>query len=139
MKVEEKEYVFVLNKEISKEEPFVLKKKNIEGSTEEGVIEEYTASLTESSSEENLNIHDIPSEINVEEDTSSLCVEEVPNTIPFLPALDASMEIKIHSGFDEALTNANAYLESRLLSYSQYQQMVRSHLNSYIVLYTLNL
>ncbi|DAZ92562.1 TPA: hypothetical protein N0F65_012792 [Lagenidium giganteum] len=51
----------------------------------------------------------------------SLEVEEVPPTLPFLPALDASTEITKFDGYSEAINDAQSCIDSRLLAYSQYQ------------------
>lgn len=47
-------------------------------------------------------------------------LEDVPATVPFLPALDASTQITKFDGYAEAIEEAQQALDSRLLAYSQY-------------------
>jgi hypothetical protein len=44
--------------------------------------------------------------------------------VPFLPALDASTQITIHDGYAEAIVEAQQALDTRLLAYSQYLNIV---------------
>lgn len=61
-----------------------------------------------------------------EEDSDvSIELDDMPMVLPFLPALDASTQITKFEGFSEAISDAQQILDSRLLAYSQYQQMVR--------------
>lgn len=59
-----------------------------------------------------------------DESDDSVELEDMPMALPFLPALDASTQITTFEGFSEAISNAQQLLDSRLLAYSQYQQMV---------------
>ena len=56
----------------------------------------------------------------------SLEMDLMPAAMPFLPALDASTQIMVYDGYSEAIMDAQHALDSRLLAYSQYQQMVRN-------------
>lgn len=60
-----------------------------------------------------------------DESDDSVELDDMPMVLPFLPALDASTQITTFEGFREAITDAQQLLDSRLLAYSQYQQMVR--------------
>lgn len=60
-----------------------------------------------------------------EEDSDvSIELDDMPMVLPYLPALDASTQITKFEGFSEAISDAQQILDSRLLAYSQYQQMV---------------
>lgn len=60
-----------------------------------------------------------------DESDDSVELDDMPMVLPFLPALDASTQITKFEGFSEAISDAQQLLDSRLLAYSQYQQMVR--------------
>lgn len=60
-----------------------------------------------------------------EDSDVSIELDDMPMVLPYLPALDASTQITKFEGFSEAISDAQQILDSRLLAYSQYQQMVR--------------
>lgn len=73
-----------------------------------------------------MNAEDNRAEESDESEDDSVEMDSVPAAMPYLPALDASTEITKHDGYSEAISDAQQHLDSRLLAYSQYQQMVRT-------------
>ncbi|KAH7468472.1 uncharacterized protein KRP23_10852 [Phytophthora ramorum] len=112
---EEKEYVFVLTQKLS-------------DSSACHVSQELTAASptavtpATTSSDGSATFGDSDEE---EGDDESVEMDQMPVAMPFLPALDASTQITIHDGYSDAVMDAQHALDSRLLAYSQYQQMAQ--------------
>ncbi|GMF28471.1 unnamed protein product [Phytophthora lilii] len=114
---EEKEYVFVLTQKLSDSSACHV-------SQELPASPTAAASATTSSSDGSAALGDLEAEEDAGSD-ASVEEDQMPVAMPFLPALDASTQITIHDGYSEAIMDAQHALDSRLLAYSQYQQMVR--------------
>ncbi|TDH66041.1 hypothetical protein CCR75_004886 [Bremia lactucae] len=112
---EEKEYVFVVTQKLSNSSDVRC--------TQEINASPTVASATTSSSNGSVKFGD--SDAEDEDDSDSVELDQMPLSMPFLPALDASTQITIHEGYSDAIMDAQHALDSRLLAYSQYQQMAQ--------------
>lgn len=124
---EEKEYVFVLTQKLGDSSACHISQDLVASPTA-------VASATTSSSNESATFGDSDDSAEQEEEEEeeedagsddSVELDQFPVAMPFLPALDASTQIMVHDGYSEAIMDAQHALDSRLLAYSQYQQMVR--------------
>ncbi|CAI5741564.1 unnamed protein product [Hyaloperonospora brassicae] len=121
-----------------KEYVFVLTKKTTGAPQARGVPQEVVKSLGEATSTttspcESATFGDSDDSVELaqeerEDDAElddSVELDAMPVALPFLPAMDASTQITVHDGYSEAIMDAQHALDSRLLAYSQYQQMAR--------------
>lgn len=113
---EEKEYVFVSTQKLSDSSGCLI-------SQEMDASSITVASATTSSSNGSATFGD--SDVEDDDDADSVELDQLPVAMPFLPSLDASTQITIHDGYSDAIMDAQHALDSRLLAYSQYQQMAR--------------
>ncbi|RQM09768.1 hypothetical protein DD237_004215 [Peronospora effusa] len=119
---EEKEYVFVVKQKLSDSS---VSHELVASPTE---VTSVTTSFTSESTTFGDSDGESEQEKRKEEDAESeesVEMDSIPVAIPFLPALDASTQIMVHDGYSEAIMDAQHALDSRLLAYSQYQQMAR--------------
>lgn len=127
---EENEYVFVLTQKVASASS------NPGGSCDLSAEEEDAVAITPLSTASFSSLDGVPVEqeatppgsVDSDDDDGSddsVEVEQLPVAMPFLPALDASTEITLHEGYMEAVEGVQRHLDSRLLAYSQYQQMVK--------------
>lgn len=124
---EENEYVFVLTQKLSP--PSGLKASGESVADNESLVaitpQSSLSSITGDADERAVAAADSDCDGNSDSDDSAeVEVDQLPMAMPFLPALDASTEITLHEGYEEAVEVAQRHLDSRLLAYSQYQQMV---------------
>ncbi|KAG7395117.1 hypothetical protein PHYBOEH_004190 [Phytophthora boehmeriae] len=114
---EEKEYVFVLTHKLEDSDACHVSQELPSPTT--------VTSATTASSDEMDSDEEEQAEGESESEEDSVEVDQMPVAMPFLPALDASTQITIHEGYSDAIMDAQHALDSRLLAYSQYQQMAR--------------
>ena len=110
---DEKEYVFVLKQKRSDVQACHVAEEIIKSAGE--------ATSTATSPCESATFGDSDDSVELEE---SVELDSMPVALPFLPAMDASTQITVYDGYSEAIMDAQHALDSRLLAYSQYQQMV---------------
>ncbi|CAH0480169.1 unnamed protein product [Peronospora belbahrii] len=126
---EEKEYVFVVTQKLNEDSSVCCVTSQELGMSPTGVTSNTTSLTSEiatldddSDGEFELDKREEEEDVQLYE---SVEMDQLPVDIPFLPALDASTHIMIHEGYSEAIMDAQHALDSRLLAYSQYQQMAR--------------
>jgi hypothetical protein len=128
---EENEYVFVLTQKLAPPSPVGLKTsgesvaddESLVAITPQSSLSSLSSSLPRGDEEDGDAGKD--ADRSDSDDSAEVEVDSLPMAMPFLPALDASTEITLHEGYEEAVEGAQRHLDSRLLAYSQYQQMVR--------------
>ncbi|POM69977.1 Hypothetical protein PHPALM_13679, partial [Phytophthora palmivora] len=112
---EEKEYVFVLTQKLGDSSACHISQE-LEASP--------TAVTSATTSDGSATFGDSDADEDAGSD-DSVELDQMPVAMPFLPALDASTQITIHDGYSDAIMDAQHALDSRLLAYSQYQQMAQ--------------
>ncbi|KAF1328725.1 hypothetical protein FI667_g6520, partial [Globisporangium splendens] len=134
MKEEEKEYVFVLRQSSGSAPPSPKQALTESLSASSGFVvtspttsnsssERDASSFLVSSASDNGDADNEVENDEGEDSDVSIELEAMPMVLPYLPALDASTQITKFDGFSEAINDAQQILDSRLLAYSQYQQM----------------